>query len=230
MEKAGKGDCIGKVIIPITSLMDQQQHEQWYPLVRADAKRYVAGEVHLKMEYKPQDALLLVQVAAAKNLAPKGKGRTSNPYIKIHLDKKKRKTKTIQKTLQPTFNDLFEFKFKNDESKDSKELLLVVWHRDKINSVFMGKLSIPFTKLEPNFLYDGWYMVTDDDSSLQNVDQSSSSSLPSSSNPLSLSDPEFSEKSDSVKSIKLNESAPSIPSGKVLSSNNLLAPSKNEQQ
>jgi len=156
MEKAGKGDVIGKVDVPITSLQDQKQHEQWYPLASADAGQYIAGDVHLKVEYKPGSSLLLVQVVEAKNLAPKGIGGTSNPYIKLHLGKRKKKTKTVYKTLNPTFNDLFEFKLRPEDG----ELVLVIWHRETLGSEFMGTITIPFKELESDFLYDGWYMVT----------------------------------------------------------------------
>ena len=170
MEKAGKGDVIGKIEVPITSLKDQKQHEQWYPLARADAEQYIAGDVHLKVEYKPKEMLLLVQVVEAKNLAPKGIGGTSNPYIRLLIGKKKKKTKTVNKTLTPTFNDLFEFKLRAD---DSKELFLVLYHRETLGSVFMGKITIPYTELEPDFLYDGWYMVTanQDDEEDENPNQ-----------------------------------------------------------
>ena len=157
MERAGKGDLIGQVEIPIQTLTDHKQHEQWYPLAGTNANQYIAGEMHLKIEYKRDERNLLVQVVGAKNLAPKGVGGTSNPYIRLHLGKRKKKTKTINKTLFPTFNDLFEFKLKND---DPDELVLVLWHRDMLNSVFMGRVVIPYEELEPNYLYDGWYVIT----------------------------------------------------------------------
>ena len=159
MEKAGKGDVIGKVEVPIQNLLDQKQHEQWYPLADADAKQYIAGEVHLKLEYKPESNSLLAQVVGAKNLAPKGIGGTSNPFIRLNIGKKKKKTKTINRTLCPTYNELFEFKIKSD---DPDELIIMIWHKDIINMTFMGKIVIPYKELEPNFLYDGWYVVTND--------------------------------------------------------------------
>ena len=170
MQIAGKGDALGKVELPLLSLSDQKQHEQWYPLVPADSDKYIAGEVHLKIEYKTNqsnndEGILFVQVVGAKNLAPKGIGGTSNPFIRLILGKKKKKTKTIYRTLEPSFNDFFEFKINNNNNMSAadKELVLIVYHRDKLVNQFLGKLSIPYTELEPNFLYDIWYTVTDDD-------------------------------------------------------------------
>ena len=174
MEKAGKGDVIGKIEIPVKTLSDQKQHEQWYPLASADANQYIAGEVHLKLEYKPQDGCLLVKVVAAKNLAPKGIGGLSNPYIRLQLGKRKKKTKTVNKTVCPTFNDIFEFKVKPE---DPTELILTVWHKDMLNSVFMGKIVIPYSEFEPNFLYDGWYVVTDNQDGQDIDDEESGASL-----------------------------------------------------
>ena len=157
MEKGGRGDVIGKVEVPLSTLKDQKQHDQWYPLADADAKQYIAGEIHLKVEYKPDSQHLLVQIVAAKNLAPKGLGGTSNPYIRINIGKRKKKTRTVYKTLAPSFNEIFEFKLRPE---DSKELQLVMWHRETLTSFFMGTITIPYTTLDPNVLYDGWYMVT----------------------------------------------------------------------
>lgn len=160
MEKGGRGDVIGKVEVPIRTLMDQKQHDQWYALADADAAQYIAGEVHLKVEYKPASNELLVQVVSAKNLAPKGTGGTSNPFIRVQLGKRKKKTRTVYKSLAPTFNELYEFKLRPE---DPDELYLVLSHRETLTSVFMGSISIPYTTLDPNVLYDGWYMVTDNE-------------------------------------------------------------------
>jgi hypothetical protein len=157
MERAGKGDMIGKVEVPVQTLSDQKQHEQWYPLAGADASEYIAGEVRLKLEYKKEEQLLLAQVVSAKNLAPKGIGGTSNPYVRVQLGRRKKKTKVVNRTLTPTFNEIFEFKVKPD---GTDELVVVLMHRDKLNSVFMGRFAVPFMELEPNYLYDGWYVVT----------------------------------------------------------------------
>ena len=170
MQKAGKGAALGKVELPLYTLTDQRQHEQWYPLAPANADKYIAGEVHLKIQYKPnnknEEGKLYVQVIGARNLAPKGVGGTSNPFIRLYLGKKKKKTKTLYKTLAPAFNDFFEFKINNhlinSNNINDKELSLVVYHRDILANQFMGKVTIPYTELEPNFLYDIWYTVADE--------------------------------------------------------------------
>lgn len=170
-----KGDVLGKVELPVSMMMDERQHEQWYPLAPADASQYIAGEVHLKIEYKPEDSILLVQVVEARNLAPKGIGGTSNPYIKVHMGKKKKKTRTMNKTLQPVYNELFEFKL---TPSSEKELVLVAWHKDKMNSQFLGKVTLPYTELEPSFLYDAWYTVTDNQGTDDVYDDEEEASAP----------------------------------------------------
>jgi hypothetical protein len=144
--------------IPVSSLMDQKQHEQWYPLVNASAKSYIAGEVHLRLEHKPKEGVLAIQVVNARNLAPKGANGLSNPYIQLVVGKKKKLTKTIDKTRDPTYNEVFEFK----SEPNATELVLSIWHADSIlASEFMGQVTIPYFELEANMLYDAWYMVTD---------------------------------------------------------------------
>ena len=164
-DKGSKDDIIGKLEVPITSLMDQRQHEQWYPLVSANAKQYVAGDVHLKLERRMPTALedgsLQIQVVCARNLAPKGVNGKPNPYIKMIMGKKKKKTKTASKTRDPVYNEVFEFAI---DHQSPPELRLSIWHKDggRLGRVdFLGQVTVPYAQLEPNILYDVWYMVTD---------------------------------------------------------------------
>lgn len=67
------------------------------------------------MEYDFQGNTLSVTVIQAEDLPALDMGGTSDPYVKVYLlpDKKKKfETKVHRKTLNPVFNETFQFKVK----------------------------------------------------------------------------------------------------------------------
>lgn len=67
----------------------------------------------LQMEYDFQGNTLSVTVIQAEDLPALDMGGTSDPYVKVYLlpDKKKKfETKVHRKTLNPVFNETFQFK------------------------------------------------------------------------------------------------------------------------
>lgn len=72
------------------------------------------------MEYDFQGNMLSVTVIQAEDLPALDMGGTSDPYVKVYLlpDKKKKfETKVHRKTLNPVFNETFQFKVRNDHSR-----------------------------------------------------------------------------------------------------------------
>lgn len=66
-----------------------------------------------QMEYDFQGNTLSVTVIQAEDLPALDMGGTSDPYVKVYLlpDKKKKfETKVHRKTLNPVFNETFQFK------------------------------------------------------------------------------------------------------------------------
>jgi Ca2+-dependent lipid-binding protein len=102
----------------------------------------MSGEIHIKLEHKTPDkskpGVLMVQVVKARNLAPKGLNGLANPFLRLNFGKRRKKTKIISKSLDPTFNEVFEFKATEPVPK---ELVITVWHQDVLKNVFMGQVS-----------------------------------------------------------------------------------------
>eukprot|EP01129_Flabellula_baltica_P011071 TRINITY_DN4770_c0_g1_i3.p1 TRINITY_DN4770_c0_g1~~TRINITY_DN4770_c0_g1_i3.p1 ORF type:complete len:401 (-),score=90.94 TRINITY_DN4770_c0_g1_i3:24-1226(-) len=101
--------------------------------------------------------VLMIIVKAARNLAPMDKGGTSDPYVILTTDfnKQKFKTKIIKKTLNPTWDQEFQFYV----SELSGNLILKIWDKDKwVKDDFLGDVIIPLESL-----YDGavdeWYTI-----------------------------------------------------------------------
>eukprot|EP01119_Soliformovum_irregulare_P019013 TRINITY_DN593_c0_g1_i4.p1 TRINITY_DN593_c0_g1~~TRINITY_DN593_c0_g1_i4.p1 ORF type:complete len:657 (-),score=175.68 TRINITY_DN593_c0_g1_i4:386-2356(-) len=157
----GKDDLMGALRIPIHSLTDEVQREQWYPLLPMDYEKLVTGDLHMKMTYRPGinhlPSALFVSVLAARNLASKDTNGLSDPYVKLTLGHKSKKTKIIKKELNPVFNEDFEFALDGDS-----ELCVTVWDWDRLSSNdFMGEVTIPLEHLHPNVVMDQWFTLND---------------------------------------------------------------------
>ena len=75
---------------------------------------------------------VLVTVVRAENLLAKDRGGTSDPFAVLILGRQIKKTNVIYKTLNPEWNETFEFQFNSQESN----LNVVVYDYDK--GIFFG--------------------------------------------------------------------------------------------
>lgn len=91
------------------------------------------GRLRFKLDYDFNNACLQVGVIEAENLPAMDMGGTSDPYVKLYLmpeKKKKQETKVHRKTLNPIFNEQFNFKIPYAEIT-SKTLVFAVYDFDR---------------------------------------------------------------------------------------------------
>lgn len=91
------------------------------------------GALRFKLDYDFNSTTLIVGVIEAENLPAMDMCGTSDPYVKIYLmpDKKKKyETKVHRKTLNPIFNETFNFKLPYAEVT-SKTLVFAVYDFDR---------------------------------------------------------------------------------------------------
>mmetsp|Transcript_2425 Transcript_2425/g.8659 ORF Transcript_2425/g.8659 Transcript_2425/m.8659 type:complete len:934 (-) Transcript_2425:51-2852(-) len=106
---------------------------------------------------------LIVTVVAGRNLAIKDSNGFSDPYVYVwtvpELHSKTRcKSKTIYKSLNPEWEETFEFEV--DTSNPDAELRVQVWDYDRFASDdFMGTISIPLHSLMNKKEVDEWYTL-----------------------------------------------------------------------
>jgi len=83
-------------------------------------------------------AKVTVTVIGARGLAAMDSNGTSDPYVTLHLGKRREKTKTQHKCLDPSWNQTFTFDCQNSIDR----LIVRVWDEDEdIKSRIIGRIG-----------------------------------------------------------------------------------------
>uniref|UniRef100_A0A158PCC4 Rabphilin-3A Exophilin-1 n=1 Tax=Angiostrongylus cantonensis TaxID=6313 RepID=A0A158PCC4_ANGCA len=99
--------------------------------------------------------LVLFCCRSHKNLKAMDSNGFSDPYVKLHLlpgnaKATKLTSKTIEKTLNPEWNEELNYYGVTEEDKQKKTLRITVLDRDRIGSDFLGETRVALRKLPMN--------------------------------------------------------------------------------
>ncbi|KAF1761616.1 hypothetical protein GCK72_009872 [Caenorhabditis remanei] len=113
------------------------------------------GSISLTLTYHSADKKLKIHLIRAKNLKAMDSNGFSDPYVKFHLlpgntKATKLTSKTIEKTLNPEWNEEMSYYGITEEDKEKKILRVTVLDRDRIGSDFLGETRIALKKLNDN--------------------------------------------------------------------------------
>lgn len=98
-------------------------------------------------DHKGFNLVLRVQVLEGRNLAPKDKNGTSDPYLVITLGDAREATSVIDKTLNPKWHQTFDLPISGISS-----LLLegVCWDKDRFSKDYMGEFDVALEDIFTN--------------------------------------------------------------------------------
>lgn len=111
-DRFSRDDSIGEVFLPLCQLDLTEKPTFWKPL-KPPAKNK-CGELLLSLCYHPSNSILTITLLKARNLKAKDLNGKSDPYVKVWLqfgEKRieKRKTPIFKCTLNPIYNETFQF-------------------------------------------------------------------------------------------------------------------------
>ncbi|XP_064175591.1 protein piccolo-like [Anguilla rostrata] len=117
----------------------------------------ITGEIQLQINYDKNLGNLIVHVLQARNLAPRDNNGYSDPFVKVYLlpgrgqvmvvqnasAENKRRTKHMQKSVNPEWNQTVIYKNIHLEQLKKKTLEVTVWDYDRFSSNdFLGEVLI----------------------------------------------------------------------------------------
>ncbi|KAM5138698.1 synaptotagmin-8 isoform 1-T3 [Mantella aurantiaca] len=144
-----KHDVIGEVRLPLGDMDLHHVIEEWKELGPAGKSEYEKlGEICFSLKYIPVTSKLVVVILEARKLKKMDNDGFSDPYVKVQLalNKKKwkrKKTGVKKNTLNPYFNEEFNFDVSLEQIQNV-DLIISVWDHDKVNKneqigkIFLG--------------------------------------------------------------------------------------------
>ena len=135
--------------------------------VRGAVKKQKRGNIEVEIKFVPGN--LTVKIVKARDLLACDLNGLSDPYVKAYLlpdltKATKHKTKTIKKSLNPEWNEVFEFKLTNEMVKENRRLHLTVWDWDRLTANdFMGGMSLTLEQIMSGSVQtSGWFKLLDE--------------------------------------------------------------------
>lgn len=130
--------------IPEKEMMGEEKEEE-------PKEKEKLGKLQFSLDYDFQENKLSVGILQAADLIAMDGGGTSDPYVKVFIlpDKKQKyDTKVHKKTLNPTFNETFNFKIPFQEM-GGKTLVMAVYDFDRFSKHdIIGEIKIPLKSLD----------------------------------------------------------------------------------
>eukprot|EP00051_Salpingoeca_urceolata_P003262 m.56467 g.56467 ORF g.56467 m.56467 type:complete len:638 (-) comp12616_c0_seq2:86-1999(-) len=123
--------------------------------------------VEINIDQMPAGRALRVRINKAVGLPAADLNGLSDPYVKMYIQpdkskKTKKKSKVVQRTLDPEYNEEFMWELPADIR--GRKLQITIWDWDRFNpNDFLGAMTFPLEELmEEETAKKGWFVVLDE--------------------------------------------------------------------
>ncbi|KAL5014679.1 hypothetical protein ScPMuIL_008949 [Solemya velum] len=165
----GNDDFLGEVIIKMNTFnfRDCPIHTAWYTL-NSETDLSISGGVEVSLDHQlPQR--LFVTIHSATDLVTRDPGRQADPFVKITIPGLAvvHQTKVKKNTLNPVWEETFEFPIALDELAERYLVLHVVDHDRLTSNDSMGQIVIDLKDFDPDEGFHDHIQLSD----LKNTDR-----------------------------------------------------------
>ncbi|NXY40327.1 PCLO protein, partial [Ceuthmochares aereus] len=164
---------------PGSPSVSKKRHSSKPTETTKSASHPITGEIQLQINYDKHLGNLIIHILQARNLAPRDNNGYSDPFVKVYLlpgrgAEYKRRTKYIQKSLNPEWNQTVIYKNISMEQLKKKTLEVTVWDYDRFSSNdFLGEVLIELSSISQLDNAPRWYPLKEQS---ENVDHGKSHS------------------------------------------------------
>ncbi|NWR57829.1 PCLO protein, partial [Bucorvus abyssinicus] len=164
---------------PGSPSVSKKRHSSKPTEATKSASHPITGEIQLQINYDKHLGNLIIHILQARNLAPRDNNGYSDPFVKVYLlpgrgAEYKRRTKYIQKSLNPEWNQTVIYKNISMEQLKKKTLEVTVWDYDRFSSNdFLGEVLIELSSISQLDNTPRWYPLKEQS---ENIDHGKSHS------------------------------------------------------
>ncbi|KAF1502155.1 Protein piccolo, partial [Eudyptula minor] len=164
---------------PGSPSVSKKRHSSKPTETTKSASHPITGEIQLQINYDKHLGNLIIHILQARNLAPRDNNGYSDPFVKVYLlpgrgAEYKRRTKYIQKSLNPEWNQTVIYKNISMEQLKKKTLEVTVWDYDRFSSNdFLGEVLIELSSVSQLDNTPRWYPLKEQS---ENIDHGKSHS------------------------------------------------------